>query len=50
MFADDWADVEDDNEGVLEDTEVYNMDTGWSLTDLELDDSELDDGESQVNT
>ena len=46
IFGDDWAD--DDDEGVVEDREVYNMDTGWSLTDLELDDAELEDSDGQV--
>lgn len=47
IFADDWA-GEDDAEGVIEDREVYNMDTGWSLTDLELDDLEPQSDEAQV--
>ena len=47
IFGDDWAD-DDDDEGVVEDREVYNMDTGWSLTDLELDDAELEDSDGQV--
>lgn len=48
MFADDWDDDHDDSEGVLEDREVYNMDTGWSLTDLELDDADFTDDDTQV--
>ena len=47
MFIEDWIE-EGDNKGIIEDTEVYNMDTGWSLTDLDLDDTQTPLGDVEV--
>ena len=32
--TDEWSDDFDDNEGLVEDQEIFNMDTGWSIEDF----------------
>ena len=35
--SDEWIDDFDNNEGLVEDQEIFNMDTGWSIEDFVAD-------------
>lgn len=46
---DEWLDDFDNNEGLVEDQEIFNMDTGWSIEDFVADAPAAAVADLQVN-
>lgn len=44
---DEWSDL-DDNEGLVEDQEIFNMDTGWSIEDFVAEAPDVAAGDHKV--